>query len=189
MDKSKLRQKYLYKRNIVQNEIANELSDRIYNNLLTIDILRYKNIFLYKHFKKEVRTDKIIKYLLNNNTNVYLPICYTDNLQMSFGQIFNLKSELKKNNYGIEEPAVQSDEKTTIDCIIVPGIVFSKSGNRIGFGCGYYDKFLNSHKQCFKIGLCYEFQLYEEIPTESFDVPMDIIVTENRIIECRGENA
>ena len=65
---------------------------------------------------------------------------------------------------------------------IVPGIAFDKSGNRLGFGSGYYDKFLTLHASIYKIALAFDFQLINTIDIQEHDVPMDLIITENRTI-------
>ena len=72
----------------------------------------------------------------------------------------------------------------TVGICFVPGIAFDKSGNRIGFGKGYYDRFLKDKPQITKIGICYDFQLLKkvQIPFDEFDIKMDIIVTEKEVI-------
>jgi len=75
-----------------------------------------------------------------------------------------------------------------IDLVIVPGVVFDKSGHRIGYGHGYYDRFLDNlekiNKNAVKVGLAYDFQIADKVPIEKHDVPVDKIVTEKRIIRC-----
>ena len=85
-------------------------------------------------------------------------------------------------SYGILEP-VKIIEKSPnkIDLIIVPGIGFDKRGNRLGHGKGYYDKLLRKLKTI-KIGLAFELQIVDQIPTDENDVPVDLIITEERII-------
>ncbi len=70
-----------------------------------------------------------------------------------------------------------------IDCVVVPGAAFDTHGNRLGLGGGYYDKFLPRAVNAKKIALAYDFQLVEEIPVEPHDSPVDIVLTEKRIIE------
>ena len=74
---------------------------------------------------------------------------------------------------------------TNIDVIIVPGLAFDQSGNRLGFGSGYYDKFLNSQSIEYKIALAFDFQVVDKIDIIEHDVPMDLIITENRTIKVR----
>ena len=75
-------------------------------------------------------------------------------------------------------------KENNIDVILVPGLAFDRNGGRMGFGKGYYDRLLESSKAV-KIGLCYDFQILEKIPTESHDVPMNFVITEKEILEIR----
>ncbi len=95
--------------------------------------------------------------------------------------------ELSIGSYGILEPRTEKIRKTRvedIDLIIVPGVAFDKKGNRIGHGKGYYDRLLDKTNAT-KIGLAFEFQLLKEIPTDKHDLPIDILITEKRIIKCQ----
>jgi 5-formyltetrahydrofolate cyclo-ligase len=82
---------------------------------------------------------------------------------------------------GIWEPEAQKEYLKQIDLVIAPGIAFDKNKNRLGRGKGYYDKYFNG-KKITKIGVCYDFQLLENIPVEPFDVKMDKIITPNYTI-------
>lgn len=100
----------------------------------------------------------------------------------------HLKSweDLSIGSYGILEPRIGKIRKTNpkdIDLFIVPGVAFDKYGNRVRHGKGYYDRLLEKTKSTI-VGLCFEFQLVEKIPIEPHDKPVDIILTENRIIKC-----
>ena len=91
--------------------------------------------------------------------------------------------DLKRNEYAILEPKERIINNKKIDVIILPGSVFDINGNRIGYGKGYYDKYIKSlNYNPLKIGVCYDFQLLDTIPTETHDVKMDIILTESRNI-------
>ena len=97
-----------------------------------------------------------------------------------------IAKEFEKGVFSLTEPKnteVFLPEK--IDCIIVPGIAFSLGGARVGFGKGCYDVFL-SKTRAVKIGFCYDFQLCERIETDAFDIGMDYILTENKLIKVEG---
>lgn len=82
-------------------------------------------------------------------------------------------------SFGIMEP--QADAFTDyeqIDLILVPGMAFDRHGHRLGRGKGYYDRFLSQAKDCYKIGVCFPFQLVDEVPTDEHDVRMDEIITQ-----------
>jgi 5-formyltetrahydrofolate cyclo-ligase len=82
--------------------------------------------------------------------------------------------------YGIAEPTGEIfTDYAAIDFIVVPGVAFDAKGNRLGRGKGYYDRLLPRIPSAYKAGICFPFQLVEEVPAESFDIRMDIIITIN----------
>jgi 5-formyltetrahydrofolate cyclo-ligase len=101
--------------------------------------------------------------------------------------ITDFESLIPCGKFDILEPfdALIFDVKT-INMVIVAGLAFDKKGNRIGYGYGYYDKFLKSVPKSLKIGLCYDSQIVEEIDSDEFDIPVDMIITEKGVIDCRG---
>lgn len=93
--------------------------------------------------------------------------------------------DLRPGAFGILEPNDLSPKfKDTVGICFVPGIAFDKSGNRLGFGKGYYDRFLKNKPQITKIGVCYSFQLLKhiEIPADEYDIKMDMIITEKEVL-------
>lgn len=178
-NKADLRKMMLDLRKHLTIEEVEENSARIYENIKCTKILDYANILVYLDFKNEVRTNEIIRFLIKNERAVYVPKC--DTLTHTFVPVF-YDDEYSLNKYGIKEPNQDPSVNVQIDCAIVPGVAFDIKGNRIGFGAGYYDKFFSANPDVFKIGLCYEFQMCDEIFADRFDVPMDVIITEKRII-------
>lgn len=88
--------------------------------------------------------------------------------------------EMAKSSFGVMEP-ISDKEALGIEVAIVPGLAFDKRGNRIGYGAGYYDRFLSAHPNILKIGVCYDFQVIEGISPTPTDVPMNYVVTEQAI--------
>ena len=85
---------------------------------------------------------------------------------------------MEVSSYHIQEPIGKIfEDYSTIDVIIVPGVAFDNQGNRLGRGKGYYDRFLKKIPATKKIGICFDFQMIEQIPTEKNDIPMDDIIT------------
>lgn len=177
--KSSLRKEMLIRRN---NYVHKELSDQFIFHKL-IDICKdYTKIFTYINYRSEVDTSAFIKHELKQSKEIYAPICNTWNCTMIASRINNWAS-LQKNEFGIPEPQFSDASDIEFDAIIIPGSVFDITGNRIGYGKGYYDKFINSiDYEVKKIALCYDFQLLNVIPSEDHDVKMDIIITENRTV-------
>ena len=168
-------------RNSLSQAQVTENSKAIFRNIKNTKILDFSTFLVYSNFKNEVYTDELIEFLCDNNREVYLPKC--DTTTKTFAPVLYSR-DTTLNKYGIKEPTHSEFRNVTIDCAVVPGVAFDVKGNRIGFGAGYYDKFFQDNPSVFKIGLCHEIQLCEEIRADKFDVPMDIIITEKQIILC-----
>ena len=88
-------------------------------------------------------------------------------------------ADLAIGAYGIEEPTgALFTDYATIDLVIVPGVAFDRDGNRLGRGKGYYDRLLPRIPSAYKVGICFPFQIVEEVPAEPFDIRMDEIITQ-----------
>ncbi len=144
-----------------------------------------KSLFIFLNFGSEIKTEYIIKKALNDNKTVALPYMTEKPHEMVFIKITSL-SELVKNKTGIFEPVynIENIVKSDIDTIIVtPGLAFDYKGNRLGYGGGYYDKYLSENKYMASIGLCFDFQITDYIPAERNDIKIDILITDRRIIK------
>lgn len=183
MVKDLLRGEILSKRNNLSEDIVRQKSEKIRDRLVSLDVFkRSAAILLYFSKDKEVDTKGLIANLLINK-NVVLPRVNQDELVIARIRGF---SDIEPGAFGVLEPksSCQLFDKESLDLVIVPGVVFDEKGNRIGYGKGYYDRFLKDIK-CAKIGLAYEFQVAETLKTASHDVKMDMIVTEERVIDCK----
>lgn len=108
-----------------------------------------------------------------------LPVVTGDELEL---RRYSGKTDLKKGSFGIDEPTGEIvTDFSSIDVAIIPGVGFDKYGNRLGRGKGYYDRLLPK-LQSYNIGVCFSFQVLPEIPTESFDRPMDEVWTQEGCI-------
>src|SRR5690606_30414622 len=113
--------------------------------------------------------------LLKSGRNVFVPkVIGKADLQSH--RIYSL-SDLSEGEYGIEEPQTPVSKRNDFDCIIIPMLGADKNGNRIGYGKGFYDVFLSQNSGV-KIGLVYDDCLTEALEHDTFDIPMDIIITE-----------
>ena len=134
----------------------------------------------------EVDTLRLISSAIESGRKVLVPIAVTSTRQMVWSELRSL-DELHKSTFGIMEPkedCVRPAQHNKSDLALVPGIAFDVAGRRIGYGGGYYDRFLAAFSGK-KVALAYELQVYESIPSEPHDLPVDVIVTEDRIINCR----
>jgi len=181
MDKNSLRtQIKLIRKNLSKAEIE-EKSNKICDLLFSSELLKdTKTVMVYLSAFNEVRTDKIITKLLADDKKILAPVTDKSAVSITPYCITDI-SQLQKGAYGIfEPPQTDKAEISDIDAVIVPGIAFDKKGNRMGFGAGYYDRFLADFGGT-KIGICYNFQLLDEICTDAHDIPMDYIISEENI--------
>ncbi|MBI4447383.1 5-formyltetrahydrofolate cyclo-ligase [Candidatus Woesearchaeota archaeon] len=180
VSKKQLRKKMLKKRNDLTLGEVEEKSRRIKKNLFTLEeFASAGKVAFYASFNNEVATYEMINDSLPNK-KVALPKVEPARKALEMHYITSLDN-LKNGVYGISEPIKGNKANLEeIDVIIVPGIAFDLDCNRLGYGKGYYDKLLQNFKGV-KIGLAYEFQLVEKIPTKKFDIPLDFIITDERV--------
>lgn len=182
-EKEKIRRRILKLRDGLSSEEREEKSKQIKKKLFALFEFRAaKTIFFYAAKGNEVETKGMIEESLSSGKKVGLPI--VKGKEIFFSRTFNY-GKLLPSTFGILEPEEEHPiSLDRVDLIIVPGIIFDSQGNRIGFGRGFYDRFLKKIPDAFKIGLAFELQILETIPKISTDIPVDKIVTEKRIIKC-----
>mgnify|MGYP001437148863 CR=1 FL=1 len=187
--KQTLKSEISEKRKALSKEEIKEKSSKIKENLYSLEeFKKAKNILFYVSFNDEVDTHEIIKELLaNKEKNIIVPYVVKNNPILQLSEIKNF-NELEPKTWGILEPKdefIRKFDIENVDLVIIPGIVFDQNGHRIGYGYGYYDRFLKKlDKNVVKIGFGFEFQIVDKIPEEKHDVPVDIMVTEKRVINC-----
>lgn len=181
MDKELIRnEKKSQRKNLTKEEIKTK-SEKIFYTLFSSDaLLGAKTIMLYLPSFNEVRTEAIAKKLLQDEKRVVAPVTNKENFSMTPYLIKDMQN-LQIGAYGIKEPKRDLPiDKSKIDAVIVPGIAFDKSGNRVGFGAGYYDRFLKDFAGV-KIGICYDFQIVDKLDTKKHDIKMDYVISEDKI--------
>lgn len=177
MNKNELRKKYLeLRKNIIDRK---QKEEEIFNKLInSFEYNSSRVIALYYSLKSEVDTLKLIEYSLNNKKIVLLPRVNGD--EMNFYKINTLQN-LVKSRFGVMEPlGTFPFDKKEIELIVVPGVCFDRKLNRIGFGKGYYDKYLSDYNGE-SIGICFEEQLVSEIKSEETDIKLKKIITDKNI--------
>lgn len=181
--KTSLRQEMLKRRSLLtQAEVADK-SQIIVRKILSLkEYISCSKLCLYSPIKNEVNIISLAESALAAGKAVYLP--KVEGNIMNFC-IYNHSVNLCKGAFGILEPESSSilydDFKSTL--VIMPGAVFSEKRERIGYGGGYYDRFLSEHAECTAVAVAYDFQVTSELPSEKHDIKPQKIVTENRIIE------
>ncbi|MBP1868162.1 5-formyltetrahydrofolate cyclo-ligase [Clostridium tertium] len=185
-EKKVLRNKILEIRDSLNNNEKELMDNKIFNELINTDLYkRAINIFIYISFSNEINTRNIIEKAFKDKKNVFIPKVYKNDKLMKAIKL-NSIDELKKNSMGILEPIDDSNyiEKENIDLIVVPGVVFDKECNRIGYGGGYYDRYLKDIKSKEnKIALAYDLQIVDKIESEVHDIKVDYIITNTRALK------
>ncbi len=137
-----------------------------------------RNIACYYPSNYELSTLKLLK-LLNRNKKTSTLLPCISNGSMKFVK-WNLQEPLKVNKFGFLEP-FQVSKTSKPDLIVAPLLAFDKSKNRLGYGKGYYDKFLKKNKKTITVGIAFSFQQYNKIKTSNYDVKLNYILTDKGI--------
>lgn len=184
-DKTIYRSKYKMIRNSITRDLKFKKEEFIKNNLFAFlkNIDDIKTVFIYHSFGSEVDTKGIIEFFLENKITVLIPKCNEINETM-YATVYNPQKKSTVNSYGISEMEESLPVNHKIDMIIAPGIAFDRFGNRIGFGKGYYDKFIKSLEYKTRIiALAFSEQIIQgSLPADKYDCKMDYIITDEGVI-------
>lgn len=166
----------------------------VLDRLFSLEEFRVANtIFFFISFRSEVDTVPMIKRALAEGKRVCLPYTYTDSKQMVASHVLDFENDLEPGNYDIMEPrpeSVRPIPPEEIDIIIMPGVAFDADGRRLGYGGGYYDRFLNHCRpDCLRVAPCFDLQVIDEVPCADHDHTIHMIVTEKRVINCDHRGA
>lgn len=172
MNKAELRKEIRIKKKDYTLTSLIEISKRIIENLEKHPkFIDARTILLYHSLNDEVYTHDLIERW-KDKKRIILPVVNGDDLDLK-----EYNSQMEIGSFNIMEPTGEKlTDYSQIDLAVVPGMAFDESGNRLGRGKGYYDKIL-SKLSCYKIGICFPFQLCKEIPTEIHDIRMDEIIS------------
>jgi 5-formyltetrahydrofolate cyclo-ligase len=191
-EKENLRKKCLNERSRISQNKVSCWSKKIKKNFFSLPQLKSaKKIMAYASMRKEIETFDLMEELLDQGYLLYLPFTKKDIIDLGTAEVNDLDRDLKEGVYGVQEPVAKIRNEAVpddLDLIIVPGACFTNDGYRIGYGGGYYDSFLTKHGAgAVKVGFCYEQFILNSIPIEEHDVPVDIIITENEIIQTKQQ--
>ena len=135
-----------------------------------------KKWFVYLSFSSEARTDLVIERLLELGQEVFCPrVDGKDMYAVRYGEDFSL------SKYGVREP-VGEIYNGEMDIVILPMLAVDGQGNRLGYGGGYYDKWLAAHPNCKRVAFVFDMQLLKEVPSEETDQKMDMIITDKQVL-------
>ena len=175
MDKKELRRQIRELKRAMTSEQIDAASARL--GELFLNCPQYKEaktIYGYLPYNQEVRTVPMLEHAMREGKRVAVPKCYGD--EMRFIYMDDL-SKVEKGYANIPEPIADdpvADDKTAL--VLMPGMAFTKDGKRMGYGGGFYDKFLAAEPDHPTVALCYDFQMVEDLPTEDYDIPVDCVL-------------
>jgi len=184
MDKKELRERIKQDREKYSQEEIDDWNSSIKKSLEEfVEYQEAETVFFYVSFGREVDTTGLIKDALSSGKYVVVPYYDGKSYSISYLTDFN---DLEPGRLGILEPKkdkIHEADLESIDVMIIPGLAFDKQGNRVGYGEGNYDNFMKN-TCAMKIALCYNFQLFEDVPHKEHDVPINMIITQDKILRC-----
>ncbi len=179
-EKNSLRKKYSALRDEAHAHATPSVWGKMRGNLWNFPpFSSAKTVLLYCSKDSEAPTQDIIQKALDEGKKVALPITHAKERSMVLSFISSL-DDLVPASFGVLEPKLSTlctCAPSDVECALVPGIAFDNEGFRLGWGLGFYDRFLPS-LSCPTIGFCYEVQLCEKLPREKFDIPVKALITE-----------
>jgi len=180
VEKARLRKQLLDARDGLSLDFIKITSKEIQDNLRKVELYRTaKTIGAYYSIGSEVRTQDILQEILNAGKELALPKVIKNDLV--FKKISNF-SDLEQGNFSVMEPKDKCEIVKNLDVVIVPAIALSRDGFRLGYGFGYYDRFLHGKKST-TIALSYAKQVIKSFTHDVHDVKMNFIVTEDRVMK------
>lgn len=178
-NKKAIREKILKMRDEISIDERKKYDEEIFNKVIKSGYYKEaKNIFIFVSYKTEVDTHKIIKKALEHGKTICVPKVISKKDGM-YGAKINKFSDLKPGKYGILEPGIENEKvkEQDIDLVLVPGAVFDMKGGRIGYGGGFYDRFLVKLREGVpKIAIAYNVQIIDKVPMDELDVRIDGII-------------
>lgn len=185
--KKKFRTKIIKNRKCKDMLFINNNSYIISEKVLSLECVKNaKNIMLYLDFNNEVKTNNLIVQLLKLNKIVSSPITIKNERKIIPYQITNLDEGIVVGAYGIREPNPKYSLEINpydIDIVIVPAVAYDKNCYRLGYGGGFYDRFLSKLRyDTITIGIAFDFQIFENIPKEKHDAQLNYVITETKIL-------
>ena len=175
MDKQALRKTIREQKRAMTEEMILAASAELARQFYNTDLYRNaKTVYGYLPYNQEVRTVPILEQALQDGKQVAVPKVYGDTMRFILLEDLSL---VAPSDMGIPEPVADepvADDPTAL--VLMPGLAFDDKGNRMGYGGGFYDKFLAMEPEHPTVALCYDFQMVESIPTEEYDVPVDLVL-------------
>ena len=175
MDKTELRRSIRAQKRAMSREEIDRRSARLGELFAASEAYKNaKTIYGYLPYNQEVRTVPMLERALADGKRVAVPKCYGDEMKFIF---MDDLTKVEKGYANIPEPIADgpvADDETAL--VLMPGLAFDPQGHRIGYGGGFYDKFLAAEPNHPTLALCYEFQMLPHLETEAHDIPVDYVL-------------
>ncbi|MEX0609080.1 MAG: 5-formyltetrahydrofolate cyclo-ligase [Balneolaceae bacterium] len=182
--KRELRKKVLSERQQISEDIWREKSEKICTLFLESEQYQqadFIHCYVSMNNRNEVNTWNLIREMLAGNKKVAVPVTNFSETSLIHSTI-NSTEELSPNKWGIYEPEeIETVDIQKLDAVIIPMAAADRKGNRLGYGKGFYDRFL-SQTEALKIGFVFSEFIFEEIPAADFDKKMDVLISEKGVI-------
>lgn len=164
------------KKELTTDDVRRKTESILSQLMIDEEYVNAKRIYTYVNYNQEVDTCMLIERAILDGKIVLVP--RVDGDFMEFYQIESLE-QLAPGAYGILEPVADCKMDTKHDGVmIMPGLAFDRKLHRIGYGGGFYDRYLQEYQEFYKIALCFDFQIVDEVPAQEFDIPVDCVISE-----------
>lgn len=192
--KKNIRKNILQAKEALSHEIIEEKSQAIFDTLREKDYYKNaENVMIYITLGKEVITPTIIDDLMNKGKRVFVPLTVPKTKELIVSELKNFDEDLEVGHFGVLEPkkeATRPVDPSILDLVVVPGVAFDRRGFRVGYGAGYYDRFLTRlSEKATTIALAFDMQLIDEVPIEHFDMSVQYIITETQLLDIVKDKA
>ncbi len=186
--KKEIRKNMLEDKKNLSKETVERKSLAIFNTLKKTDYYKNaNNIMIYVTLGNEVITEPIIHDLMSKGKKVFVPLTVPKTKALIASELKDFEKDLEIGHFGVREPtkeATRPVEPSILDLIIVPGVAFDRKGYRVGYGAGYYDRFLlRISEKARTIALAFHMQLIDKVPVDDHDIAVEHIITEKEFIK------
>ena len=170
-------------------EVQQKSEDIIDQVLILHEYVRARGIACYVSKDTEADTHVLIRHALDHDKRVLVPVVKKGDMDLFFSELKDLGKELSPGTFGIPEPKPEFVRETSLDAVdlmFVPGIAWDREGYRLGWGRGYFDRVIKRlPPHVSSVGLAFNLQLINQIPRDQFDLPVNMVVTESRVLRMK----
>ncbi|MGI6631151.1 MAG: 5-formyltetrahydrofolate cyclo-ligase [Bacillota bacterium] len=181
--KKQMRKNILKARMSLDHRQVEEKSAMICEKILNLaEFKKAQTVMAYLPIRNEVDVKPLFRFLWAEGKRLVIPVCDPPNIAIIPSEIIDLADDLEPGTWGILEPKKDKMRPVSprdIDCVIIPGVAFDPACNRLGYGGGYYDRFLPKLRENTpKIAVAFQVQIVPELVPDVYDIPMDMVITE-----------